>query len=279
MPVLPAAEMKEFVKDLESQPPEPVEGQDPAPEPAPAAGDPPAAEPPAVEPPAGGTPPPPTARTLELAEKEITELKAKFEEEGDKRAIARLQAIATTSPDLYRAIYNTEPPAGMFKKTPAPGAAADPNAPKPDPLKELSTQVKELRDIELQRRSNEAREALITTVEGHMAKHEAIFTHAEYGDLAQTVLAQRIKANPKADLAKLTADVAGQFTKLEESIKSKYVAGKRQVAATVTPGAGKAGGPTPGRAPEKLELGKRGKGGTQAALADFIRGEASQTDE
>lgn len=245
----------------------------------------PAAEPadqsaaPAAKPAAPAAPAAPAQPDFDALFKSNPGLQSHLEQLSETKAQELLQMVAMRNPQAYEYFYGSKPPPGLFEEKPAaaPAPGAAPAAPKPEDLvAALSKRVEGLEQYKYRIESEQALDRLGDQLQTHMDKHEGVFKHPVWGEDAQNLLGwtvrQTLLRNPRADLSKITDEVATKYRKIEEHIKGEYTKGKGK-AAKIPPGAGPPGAPVPGDQREKLKLGV-GKNGTQGALAKYLSQQA-----
>lgn len=224
---------------------------------------------PATQPPEGGEQPPAQPETAKPQDE--VAIQKLVEDRGMALASEYLERLAKQSPELYKAIYEKDPPAGMFQPKPAE-APTDPNK-TVDPIQKELAELKKFRDEQVhreqQREISERREVFLDQVEELMQPHRAVYEHPIYGEQAQYTLGSMIRSNPKVPVPQLVKQVAEKFQGMERAIKDGYVSGKKEAARKVPAGAGGTSAPPPPSVPGKLKLG-RGPGSTQEALANFL---------
>ena len=172
---------------------------------------------------------------------------------GEARSRAQLEQIARMHPELGQKIYGpTWTPPDQPEKLPD------------DPVQReialLKRDNQEQKDWRQKQDRQEMIEDLETRATAAMKKHP-IFerTQGEMGEIAQSVIAQRILAEPKVPIETHVENVAKGLRGFEEKIKADYKQVKIETTKKLPAGVGSGGAAPPGQGPTKHSLDRPGE--------------------
>jgi len=195
--------------------------------------------------------------------REINEAKKRLEEENKvlrtrgadpavidqmaaDRARAHLARIAAEHPELQKAIFGEQPAETPHSQQPQGLPPLDPK----DPVQARVLAIEAAQRAASAELANRRRQDVINEMENRAEERmetHPIFKDADARSIGETLIAQKLIANPRTPVESVVDDVAKQLRSFREATKAGYVKPKTEAPKKIAPGAG--GGAAPPGAP------------------------------